>query len=332
MLDLPVDQIEDEPDEDGELPEPEAAPPPIQRGHVRPEVAPAPAAPPRMEKPVEAPAPPRRSQPRQEPVPPPPSTRAYPASYMVVETSTPSYLAQQGQSAADAGLGPRMVPAAARPASAAKPQETPGGQHELEAEEPSEDQDSPPEDWVPFQSSWQPSEQTWKPLARTWEQARTVPGPAPAPRRFPDRLPPLTRRPTPGRPWRRRPRPLLGRCPARPHQRAPWWSRRQRRRKRRPARILRSAGDGGLARRSHPPGANAVPGAGAAMPREPERSVLLWPLVAFNVVFDAFLTPWGPLGAGLKNRGGRNFLAFVGVLCLLGAIALGLIDWFGWTW
>jgi len=59
--------------------------------------------------------------------------------------------------------------------------------------------------------------------------------------------------------------------------------------------------------------------------------VLLWPLAAFNVVFDVFLLPWGPIGRWLRGAAGRNLLAVVGLLCLAAAAALALADWYGWT-
>ena len=58
----------------------------------------------------------------------------------------------------------------------------------------------------------------------------------------------------------------------------------------------------------------------------------LWPLVLFNTVFDACLTPWGAPGRWLRGPGGRWLLAVLGVLCLSAAGALTVADWFGWTW
>jgi hypothetical protein len=52
--------------------------------------------------------------------------------------------------------------------------------------------------------------------------------------------------------------------------------------------------------------------------------------VAFNVVFDVFLTLLGPPGRWLKGKQGRNFLGVLGVLSLLGAVALAVADGYGW--
>jgi hypothetical protein len=57
----------------------------------------------------------------------------------------------------------------------------------------------------------------------------------------------------------------------------------------------------------------------------------LWPLVAFNVVFDLFLAPWGPPGRWFRGTAGRNLLGVVGFLCLAGATVLAAADWLGWT-
>jgi hypothetical protein len=52
----------------------------------------------------------------------------------------------------------------------------------------------------------------------------------------------------------------------------------------------------------------------------------------FNAAFDLLLLPWGPPGRWLRGPSGRTFLATVGVLCLLGAAALAVVDRYGLTW
>lgn len=64
---------------------------------------------------------------------------------------------------------------------------------------------------------------------------------------------------------------------------------------------------------------------------KPRRPVILWPLVAFNVVFDVFLWPLGPLGTWLKRPAGRSFLGTIGLLCLVAAVALAVADHVGWA-
>jgi hypothetical protein len=143
MLQLPVNATE---------PEPVEEPPPMR--------------PARQEAPAR-PAPGRPTTPRQ---------RSYPPSYMVVETSTPSYFETPAPPRQpEAGLGPRLLdpagPSYHEPAHHAMP-DAPA--HE---ESPPEDYETGEGDWVPLRSAWQPSAQTWKPLAETWEQAKTAPEP-----------------------------------------------------------------------------------------------------------------------------------------------------------
>jgi hypothetical protein len=60
--------------------------------------------------------------------------------------------------------------------------------------------------------------------------------------------------------------------------------------------------------------------------------LFLWPLVAFNQVFDIFLRLWGAPGRWFCGRAGRFVLGAMGLLCLLAAGALVLADGMGWTW
>jgi hypothetical protein len=96
-------------------------------------------------------------------------TRAYPASYMVVETVGPAmappepeqHLAPSEISSPEAGSdegGPLLAVSPPVPSAAEEP---------------------PAEEWVPLRSSWQPSPHTWGPLADSWQQARAA-GAAPA--------------------------------------------------------------------------------------------------------------------------------------------------------
>jgi hypothetical protein len=247
---------------------------------------------------------------------------------MVVENSTPSYLTG-------------AAPAAHEEPPAIEPP-VPGGRHDLEADdEPSDPVEdlarlrhelgTPPEEWVPFQSSWQPSEQTWKPLAQSWEQART-PTPAPAPYAPPPpagpslyQEPPATVPapvPAPAPAPREFPRPSSPAGPvvvtqtSRVEPAAP------------PPPPLRPEPPTVPAPAKNPPPATPAP----AAPAKRGYPVVLWPLVAFNVVFDLFLIPLGPLGDWFKGRNGRGLLGAVGALCFLAAAALAVADEFGWTW
>jgi hypothetical protein len=64
----------------------------------------------------------------------------------------------------------------------------------------------------------------------------------------------------------------------------------------------------------------------------PPRSWALMPLVLFNATFDLVLLPWCPKGKFLRGPTGKAFLGFVGVICLLAAVALVVAEGLGWTW
>ncbi|MCE9531079.1 MAG: hypothetical protein K8T89_08140 [Planctomycetes bacterium] len=61
-------------------------------------------------------------------------------------------------------------------------------------------------------------------------------------------------------------------------------------------------------------------------------SLLAWPIVLLNRVFDAFSYLLGPLGTWFRMPSGRNFLGWTGVLMILGAIGLGVAGWYGVDW
>lgn len=238
------------------------------------------------------PPPPQPALPR--PVrPTPPPKRAYPPSYMVVETATPPYLEQM-----PANLEPRRIEPQQEPAIEAP---TPGGRHDLVEDAPEDPigdlarlrarMESQEGDWVPLRSSWQPSAQTWKPLADTWQQTARTPEPMPT-------LPP---------------EPSL---PPNP-----------------PAVTVRqetaSVFPPVIPVAPPEPPAATVPAPPQYVP--PRRPLILMPVVLFNQTFDLFLWPLGPVGTWLKGRSGRGFLGTVGFLCLLGAAALAVADGLGWT-
>jgi hypothetical protein len=67
-------------------------------------------------------------------------------------------------------------------------------------------------------------------------------------------------------------------------------------------------------------------------PAEPPVPVLLLPLVGVNRLFDGFVLFFGPFGRALRSPAGRNLLGYSGLLMLLGGLAWGALDYFGWTW
>jgi hypothetical protein len=75
-----------------------------------------------------------------------------------------------------------------------------------------------------------------------------------------------------------------------------------------------------------------------AMPQRPTESNpsqehwgILLPIVWFNMIFDAFLYPLGPLGTWLRGTNGRGVLGALGFACLLAAAGLAAVTMSGWT-
>jgi hypothetical protein len=165
------------------------------------------------------------------------------------------------------------------------------------------------EDWVPLTSSWRPSSRTWKPLTEAWEQAQGIDKET---GRQGDKE---TRRQgdketsgehgqvsEPGSVVELETHsvPLVSLSPC--------------------LLVSLSSADSRPTQRATPP-----PSPPELMPWS------LWPVVAFNYVFDACLAPWGPAGRWLKGPTGRALLGILGLLCLTAAAALAAADWIGWT-
>ena len=183
--------------------------------------------------------------------------------------------------------------------------ESPAAQLEASAAQPADH-----EDWVPLTSTWKPSARTWKPLSEAWQQAKTGGPPAspPAAASKADRVEAAA--PSHAQPPRDEAPPTVveASLTAAPAESSA------------PLTPFRSE-EGAFAAAAPP---SAPPAIGAPG--------FLWPLVLFNSIFDAFLTPWGAPGRWLRGSAGRWLLAAVGVLCLTAAGALTVADWFGWTW
>jgi hypothetical protein len=82
-----------------------------------------------------------------------------------------------------------------------------------------------------------------------------------------------------------------------------------------------------------------VPAVAPLTPRAASRRkrapIALWPLIAFNAVFDWFLSWFGPPGRWACGPSGRTLMGSAGVLMFVAAVAWGVLDWydwFGWTW
>ena len=158
-----------------------------------------------------------------------------------------------------------------------------------------------PEDWVPLTSSWRPSSRTWKPLTEAWEQAQIgrgeeeKSGRGEEERRRPFEEPLVQSRESVDSPF-----PLFSSSPL-------------------PVVPLTV------------PETKPTPRAAAPAPIPEWTPAYLWPFVAFNVVFDLCLWPWGPIGRWLQGPTGRALLGILGLLCLTAAAALAVADWIGWT-
>jgi hypothetical protein len=158
------------------------------------------------------------------------------------------------------------------------------------------------EDWVPLTSSWRPSSRTWKPLTEAWEQAQGGRGEEGKRGRGEEGNrnssvvePMVQNQGSVDSPLPLFPSSPLPIVPLTSHESRP-------------------------TQRATPP---------AAPPELMPWS--LWPVVAFNYVFDACLAPWGPTGRWLKGPTGRALLGILGLLCLTAAAALAAADWIGWT-
>ncbi len=156
------------------------------------------------------------------------------------------------------------------------------------------------DEWVRLAATWQPSSQTWGPLVDSWkESGRKKPAPAAISKPAPAPAPEISSvtvqeelEPAPSEPVERE--------AERPKARSSAIAVKSYRTEAEPA--------------SRPQGQSG-----------------LWPLIAFNAVFDTLLFLVWPLRGWLRSRGGRNFLAGLGILCMLAAVALVANDWFGWT-
>jgi hypothetical protein len=67
-------------------------------------------------------------------------------------------------------------------------------------------------------------------------------------------------------------------------------------------------------------------------PAGPPVPLLLLPLAWLNSLFDAAVLVFGPPGRWLRSPIGRSLLGYSGLLMLLGGLAWGALDFFGWTW
>jgi hypothetical protein len=64
----------------------------------------------------------------------------------------------------------------------------------------------------------------------------------------------------------------------------------------------------------------------------PRTVILLRPLLWINRVFDRTVGRLGRPGRWLRGAAGRTLLGWIGLLCLAGALALGVLDLLGWSW
>lgn len=183
------------------------------------------------------------------------------------------------------------------------------------------------EDWVPLRSSWKPSAHTWGPLAESWEQAQRGSG---RQRIRHDDKPaaeqPATPPPTPALTPRlvsrheaeeNKPGPIAEEPAPQPVERLVYP---------RPAfpplpqSILTTPGN------TQP--RNLVPGPAGT---QTELPLAVLPLVWINHGFDALVGRAGKPGRWLCGPAGRNFLGSLGILSLVGALALVIAGWLGWT-
>ena len=64
----------------------------------------------------------------------------------------------------------------------------------------------------------------------------------------------------------------------------------------------------------------------------PRTFTLLQPLLWINRVFDRTVGRLGRPGRWLRSAAGRTLLGWIGLACLAGALALGVLESLGWGW
>lgn len=92
--------------------------------------------------------------------------------------------------------------------------------------------------------------------------------------------------------------------------------------------------------RDEPPAASSVALPSAGLKRRksigrlfrPRTFTLLRPLLWINRVFDRTVGRLGRPGRWLRGTAGRTLLGWLGILCLAGALVLGVLDALGWGW
>ena len=279
------------------------------------------------EEPADEPPPPVQPTPPPPPDPLPPSQvgkglgvkaarpATPPISYMVVETASPRPLPPRasGFEPRPSALTPRLVPVTPPEV---KTGETPVPLSQKTGETPvppthqTSETPVPPRDeemWVPLRSTWQPSAQTWQPLAESWHQTNSA---LPVPEAMPSPIPSPRLElsaPQASEASRASSGVQLGSSePASPTTN--------------PVSVTPTPPD------AEPPLRLSAEDAPVAGPR------LLLPLLWFNQGFDACLAPLGPPGRWLCGPRGRGMLGFVGLMCLVAAVAIAVCARMGWTW
>jgi hypothetical protein len=81
-----------------------------------------------------------------------------------------------------------------------------------------------------------------------------------------------------------------------------------------------------------PPDRPLSPRQALAASRPPAPPLLLRPVLWLNRRFDGFAFGLGSTGRWLRRPVGRTLLGLVGLLLLAAAVAVVLLDRFGWTW
>jgi hypothetical protein len=151
-------------------------------------------------------------------------------------------------------------------------------------------------EWQQYQSSWQPSAQTWGPLAETWRQKQ--PAALPEIPSFPGPTPPSVQTQTVEIPEGGEATGLAS-----------------------GATTASSQAAAASAQTAHSPGADTE-----------RSSFLLWPLLVINGCFDLPTYLLGPIGRWLRSAEGGNWLALLGLLGMVTAAILVVLDGIGWNW
>jgi hypothetical protein len=200
--------------------------------------------------------------------------------------------------------------------------------------ESEEDTKGPEGEWVPFRSSWKPSPHTWPPLAESWAQAQQGTDLGRVRRDEPASEPVLQPSQSPARGGTAKPTvPAIASPEVTPASPAAMTEA--------PSetliypRPLFGSASPDRPGRQEISETRTTPDESAPDPDVGPPEEIFWPLrplVWIDRGYEALVSWAGAPGQWLAGPGGKTLLGILGLLCLVGAFGLFLVDLLGWTW